>query len=295
AIHLIGRKKRRLPDNVLLCLATPGDRQVYLVGLSHAGGAAPAGPVLARVCGGGDDGNDIGGKKPSYCHDAPNPHPFLGLALARRPASAKRKPDHWCLSRYALHSCRIALVALAPTRVTPMARTASRRSKVRTPPAAFTRTCGGEQRRISFRSSSVAPAVPYPVDVLTKSARTSPQIWHSFSLCLSCRKQFSKTTLTTTFCECAFSTTARMSSLTKRQSSLNTLPILTTMSSSVAPSSVAWIDSATLSEVACPPCGKPIVVPTATVEPARILLARATAYGLMQTEATSQSRASWQP
>ena len=38
--------------------------------------------------------------------------------------------------------------------------TTSNRSNVRTPPAAFTRTCGGEQRRMNFRSSSVAPPVP---------------------------------------------------------------------------------------------------------------------------------------
>src|SRR6516162_8628441 len=57
AFYLIGRKNCRLPENVLLCLAPPDDRQVYFVGLTHAGGAAPAGPVLARVCGGGDDGN----------------------------------------------------------------------------------------------------------------------------------------------------------------------------------------------------------------------------------------------
>src|ERR1700687_3555614 len=62
--------------------------------------------------------------------------------------------------RRALHSSRSALAAVAPTRVTPNARTASSRSNVRTPPAALTCTCGGEQRRISFKSSSVAPESP---------------------------------------------------------------------------------------------------------------------------------------
>ncbi len=52
------------------------------------------------------------------------------------------------------------VVAVAPTRVTPIARTASRRSKSRTPPAALTCTCGGAQRRISRRSSSIAPVLP---------------------------------------------------------------------------------------------------------------------------------------
>jgi hypothetical protein len=55
---------------------------------------------------------------------------------------------------------RIGLLAVAPTRVTPIPRTTSSRSKLRTPPAAFTCTCGGAQRRISFRSSSVAPLSP---------------------------------------------------------------------------------------------------------------------------------------
>src|SRR5262249_2700526 len=63
-------------------------------------------------------------------------------------------------AKRALHASRMALVAVAPTRSTPMARTARSRSKVFTPPAAFTLTCGGEHRRIRRKSSSRAPEEP---------------------------------------------------------------------------------------------------------------------------------------
>src|SRR5262249_30456918 len=114
----------------------------------------------------------------------------------------------------ALHSSRIALLAVAPTRVTPIWRTASSPSKFRTPPAAFTCTRGGQQRPMSLRASPLPPASPYPVEVFTKSAPTSPQIRQSCSLCSSCKKQFSKITLTIAFLRCADSTTPRTSSAT---------------------------------------------------------------------------------
>ena len=62
--------------------------------------------------------------------------------------------------------------------------------------------------------------------------------------------------------------------------------MLMTMSSSVAPSAMACRASKTFTAVACPPCGNPMVVPTATPEPLRIRAASATAYGLMHTLAT---------
>ena len=63
----------------------------------------------------------------------------------------------------------MTLVCVAPMRVTPRFMTASRSSSVRTPPAALTCTCGEVTRRISARSSCVAPEGAKPVEVLTKS------------------------------------------------------------------------------------------------------------------------------
>ncbi len=71
--------------------------------------------------------------------------------------------------------------------------------------------------------------------------------------------------------------------------------MFTTMSSSVAPSSMAVMASETFTKVVCPPWGKPTVVPTATPVPSRISFASATAYGLMQTLATPYSAARRQP
>ena len=63
-----------------------------------------------------------------------------------------------------LDGSRLVAVGVAVSgdevRVTPMARMATSESNPRTPPAALTCTCGGEQRRISRKSSSRAPVEP---------------------------------------------------------------------------------------------------------------------------------------
>jgi len=79
--------------------------------------------------------------------------------LASAPRTPSRSPADQSPSLFR-HSSRMTTVALAPTRVTPRARTSRSASRVRTPPAAFTWTCAGECWRISSRSSCVAPPVP---------------------------------------------------------------------------------------------------------------------------------------
>jgi hypothetical protein len=64
----------------------------------------------------------------------------------------------------------MAAVAVAPTRVTPISRTSSSASSVLIPCAALTPIFDDTDRRISLRSSIVAPVGAKPVDVLTKSA-----------------------------------------------------------------------------------------------------------------------------
>src|SRR5665647_8637 len=72
-------------------------------------------------------------------------------------------------------------------------------------------------------------------------------------------------------------------------------PIGRTMSSSVAPSASACCASNTFVRVRWFPCGKPMVVPTATSVPARIAAARLTSAGRRHTDATSYFAASRQP
>ena len=60
---------------------------------------------------------------------------------------------------------KIPTVAVQPNRVTPSRRTSIARSSVRTPPAALIFTLGAACCRMSFKSSSVAPPLPYPVEV----------------------------------------------------------------------------------------------------------------------------------
>ena len=64
-------------------------------------------------------------------------------AGATASAAIAGRPRRW------RQSSSISAVRVAPTRVTPRARTSSRASRVRMPPAAFTCTLGGEWRRIS--------------------------------------------------------------------------------------------------------------------------------------------------
>src|ERR1700687_3786818 len=84
-------------------------------------------------------------------------------------------------------SSSMAAVAVAPTRVTPSSRTCNRASRVRTPPASFTWTRGETVRRISARSSSVAPVGAKPVEVLTKSAPAASASWQPRTFCASSR------------------------------------------------------------------------------------------------------------
>ena len=72
---------------------------------------------------------------------------------------------------------------------------------------------------------------------------------------------------------------------TYSQSPPMTLPILTTISISVAPFLQASIVSITLISVVLPPCGNPITVQTPTAEPFSNLAACATADGFTQTVA----------
>ncbi len=87
--------------------------------------------------------------------------PALGRPRPRRPGPSP--------ALRARKSSSIALVAVAPTRVTPRAITSSSASSVRTPPAALTPMCGDVLARIRIRSSWVAPLGAKPVEVLTKS------------------------------------------------------------------------------------------------------------------------------
>src|SRR5262249_32889991 len=134
----LARKERLCPKNVFVVLATPGDRQTVLGGMTHAGRPTPPWPITS-----GSARGSAAGKERDHQR---------GLA--------RQSPHGNYFWHCLLHSSRMVLVAVAPTRLTPMARTASKRSKVRTPPAALTWTCGGEQRRIRRRSSSVAPVAP---------------------------------------------------------------------------------------------------------------------------------------
>jgi len=80
--------------------------------------------------------------------------------------TAALEDPEWTARAIAEHGDR---VAVAPIRVTPSSITASSASSVRTPPAAFTCTCGEVLARIRRRSSCVAPEGANPVLVLTKS------------------------------------------------------------------------------------------------------------------------------
>ena len=71
--------------------------------------------------------------------------------------------------------------------------------------------------------------------------------------------------------------------------------MLMTMSISTAPSRQAVSVSNRLTSVVLPPCGKPTTQPTFTPLPRSSSTARATAYGLMQTDATLYSAATAQP
>src|SRR5205823_9109542 len=51
AFDLVGREERRLPEDVLLRLAAPGEGEVFLVAEPVACGAAPGGPVFAGAGG----------------------------------------------------------------------------------------------------------------------------------------------------------------------------------------------------------------------------------------------------
>ena len=133
----------------------------------------------------------------------------------------------------------IASVAVAPMRVTPSANTASRASSVRTPPAALTWTCGDVSRRMSARSSWVAPLGAKPVLVFTKAAPAASVRWHARTFSSSVRYAFSKITLTIAPASRATSTIARMSAWTSRSRPLLSAPMASTMSSSTAPSSRA--------------------------------------------------------
>ena len=100
-------------------------------------------------------------------------------------------------------------------------------------------------------------------------------------------------TLTIARAEWATLTTAAMSASTSASRPDLSAPIWMTMSSSVAPSPRARTDSKTLVSVRWLPCGKPIVVPIATLVPDRMAAARSTSAGRTQTDATSY--ASGQP
>ena len=58
-------------------------------------------------------------------------------------------------------------VAVAPNLVTPISAIARSRSRLRTPPAAFTPILGDTVVRMRRRSSRVAPPGANPVEVLT--------------------------------------------------------------------------------------------------------------------------------
>ena len=65
------------------------------------------------------------------------------------------------------------MLAETPRRLAPASIMASASARVRMPPAAFTPKSGPTVSRIRRTSSTVAPPVEKPVDVLTKSAPPS--------------------------------------------------------------------------------------------------------------------------
>ena len=71
--------------------------------------------------------------------------------------------------------------------------------------------------------------------------------------------------------------------------------MLSTMSSSVAPSSIASCASSTLTSVRLEPCGKPTTVETCTCVPSSISRASLTSQGRTQMDATSYFFATSRP
>ena len=181
-----------------------------------------------------------------------------------------------------------------PIRVTPSATIASRVSMSRTPPEAFTCIVSGIVARMSRTSGNVAPPPAKPVEVLTKSAPASSLARQAASFCASSSRAVSKMTFTRTPAAWPVSTTAAMSCLTASTSPPRNRPMLSTMSSSVAPSASAWRDSATFAAVEVVPCGKPMTVHTRVWCPSTACSASRTSEGRTHTDQISSCASSRQ-
>src|SRR5579863_3553017 len=90
----------------------------------------------------------------------------------------------------------IFTLLLEPIRVAPAVTIFRRSASVRMPPEAFTPMTGPTARRISATSSTVAPAGPKPVEVLTNSAPASLARPHAVIFCSSVSKAVSRITFT---------------------------------------------------------------------------------------------------
>ena len=181
--------------------------------------------------------------------------------------------------------CIIFTPELAPILVAPASIIFFISSKLRTPPDAFTPISGPTTPRISFTSSSVAPPVEKPVDVLTKSAPASTESSHAFLFSWSVNKEVSMITLTIALPFAASTTACDVVFNHSHHHRLRNAPILMTISISSAPFSIASFVSNAFTSLVEAPSGKPMTVHTLTDDPSSSVDAVFTQVGLTHTDA----------
>src|SRR5919197_3628300 len=210
----------------------------------------------------------------------------LAEATHGQEAAANRRP------------ARSAVAAADPTRPAPALSIASTSASVSIPPQALTPTLSGRQSRSSSTSCTAAASGPTPVDVCAKSNSASSTILAAsfFSLSLSC--EVPRTALRRTAPRPPLAllirtvrATETSSSRTRRASAVRRACVLTTNSSSPAPSATARRASAIFVRARARPAGRPTTAHTFTSPPRNSSAAGATCVGSTQTEATCSSRA----
>ena len=128
-----------------------------------------------------------------------------------------------------------------------------------------------------------------------KAGMISLQMPQSCSIMASQRKSFSKMTFRIAPPAVTQALTPPISSRRYPHSPERTLPMLTTMSISSAPSLTACFASSIFSWTVPEPCGKPTTVPVRMPVPSSSFAAMPTKYGLMQTLAQLRSTATAMP
>lgn len=120
--------------------------------------------TMAQFNGAQSDRSPDNHRRESPCKLAGQMGVHTGEHHGSRPVASDRVPTYRRSFNYSSsrrrHSSRMSFVRLAPTRVTPKARTSSSASRSRIPPAAFTCTSSGVCSSINFKSGIVAPPVP---------------------------------------------------------------------------------------------------------------------------------------